>query len=486
MIPGGGPPRIRPILALGAAAAAGLALLLASRPPAPTHIAAASPVRVSSAHFKDVPVAMPASAPIGLAMLVAGRSEPEGRDDALSRALLRRGLMVLHLDAQAWRAGLARDAGPCIRPMSDVEDLSKETQRALGASRYLHPVLVGTGEGGTLVHAILGQALAATVAGGVALDPADVLATGRPTCDGAPATPAEGGFRYDRRAPLQAPMVFVTGAAPEAPASGNPVAAPEAPAASDPVAGPEAPAASDPVAGPGSHRPETRVVPGAEARLERTVDAAAGLTAQDAGTGTLPLVDHPAVGPTRALAVFFSGDGGWRDIDKTIGEWLARQGVHVVGVDALRYFWSDKSPETVAADTTAIVRAADPGGRLPVLILGYSFGADVFPFAWPHLGRDLQERIGLVALLGPGRTTGFSVSVKGWLGLGGAHAVVPQIAAMPPAKVFCLYGSAETNPGCADASLSAVRRLRLEGGHHFDGDYPGIARRILEAARLPG
>ena len=132
------------------------------------------------------------------------------------------------------------------------------------------------------------------------------------------------------------------------------------------------------------------------------------------------------------------------------------------------------------------MRAADPGGRLPVLILGYSFGADVFPFAWPHLGRDLQERIGLVALLGPGRTTGFSVSVKGWLGLGGAHAVVPQIAAMPPAKVFCLYGSAEKEPGCADASLSAVRRLRLEGGHHFDGDYPGIARRILEAARLPG
>ncbi|HEV7439151.1 MAG TPA: AcvB/VirJ family lysyl-phosphatidylglycerol hydrolase [Methylobacterium sp.] len=476
MIPQGGPPRIRLIFGLGAVAAAGLALLLASRPPPPTHIAAANPVRVSSAHFKDVPVTMPAGAPVGLAMLVAGKGEPEALSEAVSRALLRRGLMVLRLDAEAWRAGLDRDAGPCIRPMSDVEDLSKETQRALKANRYFHPVLIGTGEGGTLVHAIMGQALAATVAGGVALDPADALATQRPTCDGAPAAAApEGGFRYDRRAPLQAPMVFVTRAPLGEPAASGP-----------PVSGrpPEAGRAAE--AGRGSRVPETRVVPGDEARMERAVDAAAGLAAQDAGTGALPLVDHPAVGQTRALAVFFSGDGGWRDIDKTIGEWLARQGVHVVGVDALRYFWSDKSPQTVAADTTAIVRAADPSGRLPVLVLGYSFGADVFPFAWPHLGHDLQERIGLVALLGPGRTTGFSVSVKGWLGLGGAHAVVPQIAAMPPAKVLCLYGSAEKEPGCTDELLSAVRKLRLEGGHHFDGDYPGIARRILEAAKLSG
>ena len=244
-------------------------------------------------------------------MLVAGRTSPRAATEALSRALLRRGLMVLRLDAEAWRDGLDRDAGPCIRPMSDVEDLSKETQRALKASRYFHPVLVGTGEGGTLVHAIMGQALAATVAGGVALDPADVLATGRPTCDGAPATPAEGGFRYDRRAPLQAPMVFVTGAAPGEPAAGE-----------LPSRGPRRPPPAIPSRDPGPTGPRPGWCPATEARLERTVDAAAGLAAQDAGTGTLPLVDHPAVGPTRALAVFFSGDGGWRDIDKTIGEWL--------------------------------------------------------------------------------------------------------------------------------------------------------------------
>ncbi|WP_132254332.1 AcvB/VirJ family lysyl-phosphatidylglycerol hydrolase [Methylobacterium segetis] len=449
-------------LGIGAAlllAAAGAGLLLAWRPPAPALIASATPVRVSSAHFTDVPVAMPGGSPVGLALLVSGSGGPGAADAALSEGLRRRGLMVLSLDLETWRAGLERDAGPCLRPMSDVEDLSKNLQRALKAKRYFHPVLLGVGEGGALVHAILGQALSATVAGGVALEPAETLALRRPLCDGLPAEPAPDGFRYPRQTSLQEPFIVVQGAAPPH---------------------------SEPGAARGPHRPETRLRPEPEARIAEAAEAAVTLAARDAGTGQLPIVEHPAVGPARALAIFYSGDGGWRDIDKTIGDRLAREGVHVIGVDALRYFWSEKAPQTVAADTVSALKAADPDGRLPILVLGYSFGADVFPFAWPYLPASLTDRIGLVALLGPGRSTGFSVSVKGFLGLGGAHAVVPQIAALPAARVLCIYGSAEKEPACTDPSLAGIRTIRLEGGHHFDGDYPGIARRILEALRPAG
>lgn len=463
--PGGAPSRkglTRLALAIGAAlllAAAGAGLLLVWRPPAPALIASATPVRVSSAHFKDVPVEMPGGNPAGLALLISGAGGPGPTEQALSERLRRRGLMVLSLDLETWRTGLARDAGPCIRPMSDVEDLSKNLQRALKAKRYVHPVLVGVGEGGALAHAILGQALSATVAGGVALDPTEIVGMDRPACDGLPAEPAPGGVRYPRATALQEPFVLV-----------RETAAAEA----------------EPGAARGPHRPETRVRAEAQARIDAAVDAAVSLAVRDAGTGQMPLVEHVPAGPARALAIFFSGDGGWRDIDKTIGDRLAREGVHVLGVDALRYFWSDKNPQTVAADTASALKAADPDGRLPILVLGYSFGADVFPFAWPYLPAALTDRIGLIALLGPGRSTGFSVSVKGFLGLGGAHAVVPQIAALPPAKVLCIYGSAEKEPACTDPSLMGIRAIRLEGGHHFDGDYPGIARRILDAARVSG
>lgn len=33
------------------------------------------------------------------------------------------------------------------------------------------------------------------------------------------------------------------------------------------------------------------------------------------------------------MAVIYSGDGGWRDIDKEVGNALQQQGVPVVGVE---------------------------------------------------------------------------------------------------------------------------------------------------------
>ncbi len=35
---------------------------------------------------------------------------------------------------------------------------------------------------------------------------------------------------------------------------------------------------------------------------------------------------------------------GWRDLDREIGENLQKEGIPVVGVDALRYFWNERQP----------------------------------------------------------------------------------------------------------------------------------------------
>ncbi|UMY18121.1 virulence factor family protein [Methylobacterium organophilum] len=453
------PARRRRLLAAAALilAAGGGAFALKVLRPSPTLIAAATPVKASSGRIKDVSVDLPDHDPTGLAILISDRDGIGAREKAVEAALRHRGLIVMSLDLGRVKQGLAKEAGACVNPYSDIEELSKEAQRELGAQRYFHPVVIGLGEGGTMARAIAGQTLAATLAGVVALDPAPVLAMPRPACG--PSAPAEGGFAYPRAEHLQAPLTVI--------------------AAETAPAGPTVP-------GAGPFAPEQHPEAEAGQRQAQAIDAVAAMAAQDSGTDSLPLVDLPASGTPKALAVFFSGDGGWRTIDKVIGEQLAQDGIHVVGVDALRYFWADRSPQTVAADTTAIVRQADPSGRLPVIVLGFSFGADVFPFSWPHLPDALRKRVSLIGLLGPGRSTGFSVSVKGFLGMGGAHEVVPQIAGLPPQKVLCVYGSEEKAPACTDPSLAGVAKVRLEGGHHFDGDYAAIARRLIEAARISG
>lgn len=422
------------------------------------------PERISSSHLENVEVQAPAGAPVGLAAVVSGAGGTGEAERAMGAALQARGFIVLQLDLEKWRASLNRDTTPCIRPIVDVELLAKEAQRSLKGGNYLRPVLVGLGEGGTLTQAILGRTFAATLGGGVALDPAESFATARPICDDkapvAAPVPVSGGYAYPLPVKTQAQLTVVS-AAPMA-------AAPDAAAGAGPFAV-ERHAETDPAR-----------------RVSAVVDAAAAIAAQDAGIGGLPLVDLPATGKARAVAVFFSGDGGWRDIDKTIGEHLTRDGIHVVGLDALRYFWIDREPKTVAADFAAMLRGADPDGTLPVIVLGYSFGADLFPFSWSYLPASIRDRTRLIALLAPGRSTSFSVSVKGWLGYGGAHAVLPQLAALPAERVLCVYGSkeADTTP-CLDPSLAGTRRLIIDGGHHFDGDYPALARRIIGEARLP-
>jgi type IV secretory pathway VirJ component len=156
-------------------------------------------------------------------------------------------------------------------------------------------------------------------------------------------------------------------------------------------------------------------------------------------------------------------------------------------VDSLRYFWTQRQPEDIAKDITRMVAKADPTGRLPVSLLGYSFGANTIPFAWPYLSKQLQDRITLVGLIGTEETTPFQVSVGAWLGLGGDNEVAPAVAKLPSDRVLCVYGSQEDDTACTAPSLASVQKIELPGDHHYDEKYDTLAAKVMEAiaARQP-
>lgn len=416
------------------------------------------PVNVSYGRLANVPMQPPAGKVEGLAILVTAKDAGTERTAALAKALQRRGIATLAVDLDAWRPALNTDPGECIYLGSDLEGLSKEAQRQMDSHHYLHPVIAGIGEGATLAYAALADAPAATFAGAVAIDPAAALNTAVPVCKGAePKAVATGGFGYAPYTLLPAPGVMVVAELTAVP-----------------------PAAAAPA---GSFWPETKTAATADERLSLGIDAVAQIAAADADSKALPVVDIPSEGAPKRLALFYSGDGGWRDIDKSVGEQLAAQGIHVIGIDSLRYFWSVREPERVAKDMASIIRDADPTGKLPVALLGYSFGADVAPFAWPHLPDALRARIDFIGLLGTEKTTPFQVTLENWLGLGGDRAVAPAIAALPQDRVLCIYGEDETETACVDPSLAGVEKLKVGGDHHFDGDYQGLASEIITAIK---
>lgn len=455
--------RVSALLAglLGVAlAGGGTAALLASH--AETARLAAGAERASYGNLANVPILQPDGDPRGLAVALSDRGGTGPADRALAEALRASGLAVLPVDTEQWLAALDGQAGPageCLYLGSDLEGIAKEALRTLELDTYFHPVVVGRGIGGTLAYAAVADAPAATLAGGVALDAAPAAPSRLPVCEGAAATRQGEGFRYDDGATLPQPFTFVaaSGAARAAPAE---------------TGGAPARAAIVPAADP-------------QVRFDAAVEAAG--TIADADTSALPTVLSRPAGTPVAAALFFSGDGGWRDLDKTIGDWLAAHGVEVIGVDALRYFWSEKTPAQMGADMNTMLADANLPPGVPVALLGYSFGADTLPFAYGHLAPEWQARTALIGLLAPGLETGFQISVGGWLGLAtGDQGVVDAAATLPATRTLCIYGEDEGEASaCLDPKLGNVTRLAIPGGHHFDGDYDAMAARI-RAAILAG
>ena len=203
----------------------------------------------------------------------------------------------------------------------------------------------------------------------------------------------------------------------------------------------------------------------------------------DDGGLHLPVVEVPAGKTTDTVTLFLSGDGGWRDLDKDVAGEMAKVGYPTVGIDTLRYYWEHKSPEQTATDLADLMaHYRQKWGTKRFILMGYSFGADVLPAIYNRLDAEDQNRVDAIVLLAFARTGSFEIAVEGWLGAAGKEAATgPEMAKLPAAKVLCVYGLEEKDEsGCTEATAPG-EKLQLPGGHHFDENYPALAKRLIDA-----
>jgi type IV secretory pathway VirJ component len=390
-------------------------------------------------------------------------SDRDGWDDRMGAAatdMAARDAAVVGVDLKRYLQALAdSNDRDCHYLDSDIEQLSKQLQSKLGLAQYRWPILAGIGAGGVLAYGAAAQAPNATIAGALVVDPAASLDTRLPLCAGAPASRlAPGSFSY--------------GPMPDMPGWLR-------------VADLHQP----------SGMPWVEQIPHAKrVAMPAGSDAARALVAMlvpmigfamptGQGLDDLPLTEVPAAQSPVALAVIVSGDGGWRDIDKQIGQVLAEGDIGVVGLDSLRYFWSARTPEQVGRDLDRIVAHYQAAwGVREIVLVGYSFGADVLPASYNQMRPATQAAVVEISLLGLGEEASFEFHVSGWLGLTSSDSlpIAPEIAKLDVAKVQCFYGEEEDDSLCRNPVLAKAELIETGGGHHFDGDYQALARRIIE------
>jgi type IV secretory pathway VirJ component len=181
------------------------------------------------------------------------------------------------------------------------------------------------------------------------------------------------------------------------------------------------------------------------------------------------------------MVIFVSGDGGWAALAQEVSAALASDGIGVVGLNSLKYFWSERTPEETTHD---IERIADHYARAwhadKIVLIGYSFGADVLPVVVNRLSRDQRARVEGLTMIAPSTVANFEVHVTGWLGV--VHPglpTLPEIERLRGLPMACIYGADDEDAICPTLSAGLARVERLDGGHHFGGDFAAVARQVL-------
>jgi len=415
-----------------------------------------APQRLSHGLFSDVQVFRPVGTPRQFAMLLLADAQPSAADQRLIETMRSAGAMVAALPLAPFYARLEAQDGKCTYAGGAFENLSRHVQAFDKLPTYLTPMLVGSGRTASFAYALLAQAPAGTFASAVVLDFCPRLMFKTPPCASnalRTKTAADGGVDLLPAAQLAAPWSAVTSGA--------------APACTPADVRAFAPAAA----------PSTF-----EAAYTALAAQEKGLDPPPSQLADLPVVELPPAAAGPRFAVLLSGDGGWAAIDKGIAAALQKQGVPVAGFDSLRYFWSARTPEGLAADLDRVIRYyADRWKRSEVILIGYSQGADVLPFALNRLPARTRSRVKLTALLGLGQQASFEFHLSNWIGPSGDKPIAPEARKLLAADTLCVYGQDEKDSLCPQLAPVHVRPLPLAGGHHFGGDYDVLAARLLEA-----
>ncbi len=206
----------------------------------------------------------------------------------------------------------------------------------------------------------------------------------------------------------------------------------------------------------------------------------------------VPLIEVPAraaAGDHRdEMAVLLSGDGGWAETDKGLADRLSKGGIPVVGWNSLRYFLRRKKPDQIGRDLERVLRVYLPlWHKEKVILIGYSFGADVMPFMVTRLPPELAKKVSLIVLMGPTGTADFHFHPSEWLRKPSDDSLpmLPELEKLRGRKILCAYGRQEKDSICRTLPAGLVEPLERPGKHIVGKNYGPVADRILQRSAAP-
>ncbi len=197
----------------------------------------------------------------------------------------------------------------------------------------------------------------------------------------------------------------------------------------------------------------------------------------------LPVESSISHGSQDKLIIYITGDGGWNSFNRQMVHQIEQLGYGVVALNSRKYFWSGKSPEIFARDIEQLAtNYLKLWNKSALIIIGYSFGADVVSFLPGRLSSELKNKIKHIALISPSASTDFVIRLSDLVGktenLNCRYKVKPEVDQIE-LPVICTFGKDEEKVLKKTLIIRKnITVVLLPGDHRYNENFQSLARNI--------
>ncbi|MFL5542714.1 MAG: AcvB/VirJ family lysyl-phosphatidylglycerol hydrolase [Longimicrobiaceae bacterium] len=198
--------------------------------------------------------------------------------------------------------------------------------------------------------------------------------------------------------------------------------------------------------------------------------------------GSLPLVEVPAARGSGGdvMVVLLSADGGWARLDEELAARLAQAGYPVVGWNSLRYYMTPRDPAVAADDLSVVMRTYQRKWRRDrVLLVGYSFGADVLPLVTARLDAADRANVAGLVLLGFWKDAEFKFRPREAGGRIRHYETLPAVRGLVDFPILCISGDRDTRSVCDRIGTPNTTSLTFPAGHGL-GAHAGEVFKLMQ------
>ena len=176
----------------------------------------------------------------------------------------------------------------------------------------------------------------------------------------------------------------------------------------------------------------------------------------------------------KPLVFYISGDAGFSTFTKNMGNDFSKKGYETYALNTRKYFWQQKTPNEAATAVQNFLKSKINSRANPhVLLVGFSFGADVTPFIYNRLQDSVKAAVQKVFIIGPSKSNDFKIHLTEYFGMEpkGSLQVIPEINKIKNVPVEVILSDFEFShfPYSQITLKNDYKMVHLPGDHHYNG-----------------